>query len=93
MIAIKQVTVSSFPEVVTANRAEVSQISVIPGVGASGSVVLGNESEPDAEGKTTFVPVTGSTTVAMTDAQYFAWGTDDNYAVDCLLANLNLVRV
>ena len=93
MIAIQQVTVSQFPEVVTANRCEVSQISVLPGVGASGGVVLGNESAPDAEGKTTFVPCTGSTTVAMTAAQYAAWGTDDNYAVDCLLANLNLVRV
>ena len=93
MIAIKQVTVTQFPEVVTANRCEVSQISVLPGIGASGGVVLGNESEPDAEGNTTFVPCTGSTTVAMTEPQYKAWGTDDTYAVDCLLANLNLVRV
>lgn len=93
MIKIQQVTIQSFPSVVTANRAEVSQISVIPGTGASGSVVLGNESAPDDKGVTHFVPATGNYTVAMTPDQYAAWGTDDDYAINCMLANLGLVRV
>ena len=93
MIAIQQVTVSSFPEVVTANRAEVSASMPLPGIGASGSIILGNESEPDENGNTHFIAATGSWTVSMTAEQYAQWGTDDSYAVDCLLANLNLVRV
>lgn len=93
MIAIQQVTITQFPQPITANRCEVSQITVLPGVGASGSVTLGNESEPDAEGNTRFVPVQGAITVAMTEPQYKAWGTDDDYAVNCLLKNLGLVRV
>jgi len=87
MIAIKQVTLSNFPAVVTASRAHVSQISVVPSVGASGSVVLGNEVDGN------FVAATGTYTAAMTAEQYAAWGTDDDYAVNCFLANLGLVRV
>lgn len=93
MIPIQQVTLQSFPAVVTANRVEITQISVIPATGASGSVVLGNESSPDADGKTQFIPAQGAITVAMTPDQYAAWGTDDDYAINCLLANLGLVRV
>lgn len=34
----------------------------------------------------------GAATVAMTPEQYAQWGTDDNYAVDCFIANLGLVK-
>ena len=30
--------------------------------------------------------------VAMTPEQYAAWGTDDQYAIGCFLANLGLTR-
>jgi len=92
MIEIKPVVITQFPETITATHCEVSSISVIPGKGASGSVVLGNESEPDADGNTHFVPATGSYTVAMTEPQYREWGTDDSYAIDCLLTNLGIER-
>ena len=87
MIAIKQVTLRGFPTAVTADRCEVRSITVFPGTGASGDVVLGN----DVDGQ--FVPADGPVTVAMTAEQYAKWGADDDYAINCLLANLGLVRV
>lgn len=93
MITIQPVQIQTFPAVVTADRCEVTQITVIPGVGASGYVVLGKESEPYEDGKTRFIPKQEPITVAMTPDQYAAWGTDDDYAINCLLHNLGLVRI
>ena len=91
MITIKPVQIQTFPAVVTADRCEVMQISVLPGQGASGSVVLGT-SDLGPDDTEIFRPLQGAITVAMTAAQYAAWGTDDDYAVNCLLGNLGLVR-
>lgn len=86
IISISEVTLQLFPEAVKANRANVTNIVVTPGVGASGQVVLGNL---DAEGE--FIPAhAGYYTVALTPEQFAAWGQDDGYAVACVLANLGL---
>lgn len=86
IIPISEVTIELFPKAVKANRANVTNIVVTPGVGASGHVVLGNL---DAEGE--FVPAhPGYYTVALTPAQFAAWGQDDAYAVSCLISNLGL---
>lgn len=92
IIEIQQVTVSSWPQTVTANRAQVSQIIVTPNNAASGHLLLGNE-VADQLGNLIFVPVVNYTTVAMTPEQYAAWGTDDDYAIDCILTNAGLTRI
>jgi len=70
-----------------ADYAQVSSATVILGQSASGSVVLGKLIEK------VFTPMTGSTTVAMTDEQYAKWGEDDEYAVACFILNMGLEPV
>jgi len=88
-VAIKPVTLSPSyvqpPQV--ADYAQVSSATVILGQSASGSVVLGTLIEK------VFTPMTGSTTVAMTDEQYAKWGEDDEYAVACFILNMGLEPV
>lgn len=72
-----------------ADYAQVSNATIVFGKTASGSVVLGHMSEDE---EPAFVPDTGSTTIAMTDEQYAKWGEDDEYAIDCFLTNMGLVR-
>ena len=88
-VAIKPVTLSPSyvqpPQV--ADYAQVSSATVILGQSASGGVVLGTLIEK------VFTPMTGSTTVAMTDAQYAKWGEDDEYAVACFILNMGLEPV
>jgi len=91
-VAIKPVTLSPSyvqpPQV--ADYAQVSSATVILGQSASGGVVLGNMSSDEVP---VFQPLTGSTTVAMTDAQYAKWGIDDEYAVACFILNMGLEPV
>ena len=89
IVAIKPVTLSPSyvqpPQV--ADYAQVSSATVILGQSASGSVVLGTLIEK------VFTPMTGSTTVAMTNEQYAKWGEDDEYAVACFILNMGLEPV
>jgi hypothetical protein len=87
MISIKPITLSAFPALVTADRAQVLQIEVIPGVQASGTLAFGTE---DADGN--FVALQSGMTVAITPEQYANWGTDDTYAINTLLANAGVER-
>lgn len=87
---IQQVTLSPSYQAppVTADYAEVSFIGVPIGKdSASGTVNLGIMVDDE------FVVCGGGMTVAMTGEQYKAWGTNDTYAVDCLIDNAGLVRV
>ena len=92
IVAIKPVTLSPSyvqpPQV--ADYAQVSSATVILGQSASGGVVLGNMSSDEVP---VFQPLTGSTTVAMTDEQYAKWGEDDEYAVACFILNMGLEPV
>lgn len=75
-----------------------------PNGGASASVRLGkaiddpafqpDPEDPDAPVPQVFVNLLGGDiTEAMTDEQFAGWGLDNEYAVDCILANRGLVRV
>lgn len=104
-IQIKPVTISKYPVEVIATYCAVPQLTVNTGSTAFGDVILysksmltipssvdeeGNEKTyPDEEVYTRVLTVAS----AMTDEQYLAWGTDDNYAVNVLIANANLTRV
>lgn len=88
MINIKPITITSFPEVVTVNRADVPSFTInkenIENP-ASATVFIGVEQGED------FVQKAGYT-VSMTEEQYAEWGTDDEYAIDCFLTNLGIER-
>jgi hypothetical protein len=90
IVKIKPVTVSPSYEVpVIAEYAKVSTATVVFGKNASGNVVLGNMSNDKTP---VFEALYGNTIVPMTDAQYAAWGTNDEYAIDCFLLNMGLER-
>ena len=103
MIKIKPVLLSAYPDEVIADQCEVGPFSLNPGVGASASVRLGkaiddpsfrpDPEDPDAPVPQVFVNLLpGDITEAMTPAQYSGWAQDDEYAIDCILANRGLVR-
>ena len=85
-IQIKPVIISKYPVEVIATYCAVPQVIVNTGSTAFGTVLLFSE----LDGEYTKVLEVAS---AMTDEQYLAWGTDDNYAVNVLIANANLTRV
>lgn len=89
LIKIQPVTISPSYQTpaVTADYAQVqsADITMTP-PGASGSVMLGT-----VDGSGAFIVKSAGSTVAMTAAQYAAWGTDDTYAAKCFVANMGLV--
>ena len=89
---IKPVTLATFPEVVTATVAQVDEVRCTLGANAVGMVTLGNIVKVDGDPTRFQVCPGGAISSTMTEAQYAKLGEDDEYAGNCLIDNLGLVR-
>lgn len=89
MINIQPITITSFPNEVLADKVVINSFTITKEnieFPASCNLEVGIA---DINGNFQSL---GNYVSAMTAEQYAEWGTDDEYAIDCFLTNLNITR-